>query len=524
MTVAKHPIALVLFGLAVSWSAGIGAAVIEPELEAAMQTSADVPFIAQFSERVDLSAFPGQGQGGGMQLAALLWALHTQAETSQKNAVELLKAGGATRIIELWSINALAATGSPDVVRDLAALPEVETIKLDATLAAPGPAPAASAPLEWNLEAVNTPAVWDQGLTGAGSVVAGMDTGVDAQHPDLADRWRGGSNSWFDPNGEHPTPYDRSGHGTGTMSVAVGGDAGGTSIGVAPGAKWIAVKIFNDAGVASLSGIHQGFQWLLDPDGNPATADIPDVVNNSWGFPNLAGQCYLEFQPDLEVLQAAGILVVFAAGNQGSLGSVSPANNPDGFGVGAVDSTLSVTWTSSIGPSPCDGSVFPEVVAPGVGVRAADLGSGYLSVSGTSFAAPHAAGAIALLRQAHPDASVGALEQALMASATDIGPAGADNTSGHGLLNLPVALDLLGTLSPPGPVCTDVDGDTFFAEADCGMPVDCDDLDPAINPAACDIKGDGIDQNCDGVDRLSGQPCPTANGGTGGGNGKNQNK
>jgi bacillopeptidase F len=351
-----------------------------------------------------------------------------------------------------------------------------------------------------------------------------MDTGVDAQHPDLADRWRGGSNSWFDPNGEHPTPYDRSGHGTGTMSVAVGGDAGGTSIGVAPGAEWIAEKIFNDAGVATLSGIHQGFQWLLDPDGNPATADIPDVVNNSWGFPNLAGQCYLEFQPDLEVLLAAGIAVVFYAGNQGSLGSVSPANNPDGFGVGAVDSTLTVTWTSSVGPSPCDGSIFPEVVAPGVGVRAADLGSGYLSVTGTSFAAPHVAGAIALLRQADPDASVAALEQALTASATDVGPAGADNTAGYGLLNVPLALELLGTLPPPGPVCTDFDGDGFFAEPDCTMPVDCDDLDESVNPAVCDIKGDGIDQDCDGVDRLRGKSCPTAGGDTGGGNGNNKNK
>ena len=260
MTIAKHPIALAMFGLAVPWSTVVGAAVVDPELEAAMQTGADVAFIAQFSERVDLGAFPGQGQGGGMQLAALLWALRNLADASQESAVELLKAGGANRIIKLWSINALAATASPDVVRELAALPEVETIKLDATLAAPGLAPAASAPSEWNLEAVQVPAVWDQGLTGAGSVVAGMDTGVDAFHPDLVGRWRAGSNSWFDPNGEHPTPYDRSGHGTGTMSVAVGGDAGGTSIGVAPGAEWIAVKIFNDAGTASLSGIHQGFQ------------------------------------------------------------------------------------------------------------------------------------------------------------------------------------------------------------------------------------------------------------------------
>jgi len=127
------------------------------------------------------------------------------------------------------------------------------------------------------------------------------------------------------------------------------------------------------------------------------TDDVPDVVNSSWGFPNLAGQCYLEFENDLKVLKAAGIAVVFSAGNQGTLGSVSPADNASGFAVGAVDSALNVASTSSRGPSACDGSLFPELVAPGVGVRAADLTLGgyaqnpYATLSGTSFAAPHVA-------------------------------------------------------------------------------------------------------------------------------------
>ena len=118
-----------------------------------------------------------------------------------------------------------------------------------------------------------------------------MDTGVDYLHPDLAQRWRGGPNSWYDPNGEHATPYDHTGHGTQVMGIMVGGDAGGASIGVAPGARWISVKIFNDAGYSSISIIHEGFQWLMDPDGNPDTNDAPDVINNSWGYPNDAGIC-----------------------------------------------------------------------------------------------------------------------------------------------------------------------------------------------------------------------------------------
>ncbi len=499
------------------------AGVIEADLHQAMQAGGDVTFIVQFSNQIDPASFPGKGKGKGVELASMLWALRNQADSSQATAVELLKGKGAKRLIQLWSINALAATASPEAIQALAALPEVDGIKLDDTLAAPSPQPAAAATPEWNLDSIRASELWNAGFDGTGTVVANMDTGVDVDHPDISTSWRGGSNSWFDPNGEHLSPYDKAGHGTQTMSLMVGGDAGGSSIGVSPGAQWIAVKIFNDAGVASLSGIHQGFQWLLDPDGNPGSNDIPDVVNNSWGFPNLVGQCYTEFSADIAVLKAAGIAVVFSGGNQGSLGSVSPGDDPESFAVGAVDSSLNVASTSSRGPSACDATFFPEVVAPGVSVRVADLTFGgvfpdsYASVSGTSFAAPHVAGTMALLRQADPGTSVAALEQALTGSAVDLGLAGADNVSGYGIIDAVAANDLLA--GNPGPICTDADSDGFFAEAGCGTALDCNATDAGINPDACDIKGDGIDQNCDGVDRTKGKSCPVSDGGGGGSTG-----
>jgi len=418
----------------------------------------------------------------------------------------------------LWSINGLAVTARANVIQQLAALPGVERIDPDATVQAPAPAEGAASAAEWNLEAVRAPEFWGMGYTGVGIVVASMDTGVDVDHPDLASRWRGGGNSWFDPSGEHATPYDKTGHGTQVLSLAVGGDAGGTSIGVAPGAQWIAVKIFNDAGVASLSAIHQGFQWVLDPDEDPATDDFPDVLNNSWGFPELMNQCYTEFEADLEVLKAAGINVVFSGGNKGpaSSSSVSPANNPEGYAVGAVDSLLNVASTSSRGPSACGATLYPEVVAPGINVRAADLTFGglfpdsYAWVSGTSAAAPHVAGSMALLREAFPNASVSELEQALQDSAIDLAQAGPDNDSGYGLVDVVAASELLSTQPPPPPppTCTDGDSDSFFAEMDCGTLLDCNDSNAGINPDACDIKRDGIDQDCDGVDRRKGKSCP----------------
>jgi bacillopeptidase F len=374
--------ALLLYAMATVslWGQGLQAATMTSELQQAVKEGEDVAFIVRFAERVDLGAFHAQGRGRGVELAALIQALRNTANASQGPAITFLQGAGAKRVVQLWSINALAVTAKADVIQQLLGLPGVDSISLDATVEAPAPATATASTSEWNLDVVRAPEFWGLGYTGTGVVVASMDTGVDVNHLDLASRWRGGNNSWFDPNNEHATPYDKSGHGTQVMGLAVGGDAGGTAIGVAPSAQWIAVKIFDDSGTASLSGIHEGFQWLLDPDGAPATDDAPHVVNNSWGFPQLLDQCYLEFETDIEVLKAAAIAVAFSAGNKGPAGasSESPANNPEGFAVGAVDSALSVASTSGRGPSACSGTLYPEVVAPGVNVRTADLTAGGL--------------------------------------------------------------------------------------------------------------------------------------------------
>lgn len=458
----------------------VQAGVIEPALQQAMQGGEEVSFIIHFEEQLDLSAFPGRGKGKGLELASLLWALRNQADSSQAEAIELLKVRGVKRLIQLWSINGLAATAYPAVIEEVASLQGVGDIVLDTALAAPSPDPAVATTPEWNLDMIRAPEFWNNySVDGHGTVVASMDTGVDLLHLDLADSYRGGGNSWFDPNGQHETPHDRagvvySGHGTQVTSLMVGGDASGTSIGVAPGAQWISVKIFNDAGLASLSAIHQGFQWLLDPDGKPGTNDQPDVVNNSWGFPTKVGECYTEFEPDIQVLKIAGIAVVFSAGNQGTLGGVSPANNPSSFAVGSVDESENVAGTSSRGPSACGGTIFPDIVAPGVSVKAADLTTGglyplsYVNVFGTSFAAPHVSATMALLRKAYPEATVEQLEQALMDSAFDPYVNGPDDTYGYGIVDAVEAYNKLA--GQTFPVCTD------------------------------EIKHDGIDQDCNGYD------------------------
>jgi bacillopeptidase F len=419
------------------------AGVLSPELQSLLPSLTDqdeISVIITLSDRVDIHLIRDKSKPA--RRSKIIKALKSKADSTQKPLKEFLRAKGVGRVTSLWVINGIAATLSVEVLREVERRPEVEEIKLDASFKAPSLTFGGPVLPEWNILAVQAPDLWNLGFRGEGIVIANMDTGVDPDHPDLKDKWRGGTNSWFDPNEEHKIPYDAHGHGTQTMGLMVGGNAGGTAIGVAPAAKWIGVKIFNDLGNASLSAIHQGFQWLLDPDHDPDTDDAPDVVNHSWDLGNVNG-CSLEFQTDLQVLKAAGISLVFAAGNSGSNPSTSssPANNPEGFSVGAVDESFLIAPSSSRGPSACDESTYPKVVGPGVNVKTSDLTFGgvfpdsYAFVSGTSFSAPHISGTMALLLSALPGATVEMVESALKQSALDLGASGPDNVYGYGFVD-----------------------------------------------------------------------------------------
>ena len=394
------------------------------------------------------------------RINSVVRALQLKADTSQRDIRSLVETrrveGKVTDVTYFWIFNGLAVSATPDVIQELAARPEVLRITPNESIQAPPLLPSQQGQIgvssvQANLALLNIPALWDLGYRGEGIVVANMDTGVDINHPDLGPKWRGGTNSWFDPYGQHPTtPTDiasgSSGHGTQTMGILVGGEDGGVAYGVAPEAKWIAVKIFKDNGSATADGIHDGFQWLLDPDGNSGTPDAPHVVNNSW---IAALGCNLEFQLDLQALRAIGILPVFAAGNYGptSSTSTSPANYPEAFAVGAINNSSIIKSDSSRGPRPTpppncnDGTVFPEVVAPGVSIHTTDRFGFYTNSSGTSFAAPHVAGGLALLLNSYPSLTVTEQENALLNSTVDLGAIGPDNTYGQGRIDMFAALE-----------------------------------------------------------------------------------
>ena len=419
-------------------------AVIDPALAQVLNAAApdqNVNVIVYLKDQLDPRTIRGRDRRESHRL--VIEGLRNKSESTQIQVRTLLKdreaRGTARKYTPLWIVNGVAVSAHSSVIDEMARLPSVGRIILDATISAPRPVVVTAASTEPNISRINAPALWNLGYYGQGIIVASMDTGVDYTHPDVSAQWRGGTDSWYDPYGQHAVPTDMNGHGTGTMSVMVGGSNGGTAIGVAPQAKWIAVKIFDDAGNATLSAIHQGFQWLLNPSGNAAAPNAPDIVNNSWSF-NAVG-CYLDFEPDLQSLVAAGITPIFAAGNLGpnSPSDVSPGNNPSAFAVGATDNTDLIASFSSRGPTSCGRSssvTYPAVVAPGVNVRMADLYGLYVTASGTSFSSPEVAGGLALLLSAFPNLTVAQQENALISTAQDLGPVGADNSYGRGRIDL----------------------------------------------------------------------------------------
>ena len=437
----------------VSTTVASQAGTVSPELERALThrgTHADIAVIIHFHNPLDLQPL-ATGDRSQRDNRVML-ALKAHAKNNLEAIASLLHEVQASQVKDLWMSNAIAVTVPAFQINKLASHGQVERVDPDTfvqggrpqrtppsrTDSAGAPSLAVvgdstvihaltvttpalrSAKVGWNIAAVHAPDVWQRGYSGQGVVVASMDTGADLAHPDLRSKWRGGTNSWFDPHGEEATPYDATGHGTQALGVMVGGP----EIGVAPNARWISVRLFNGKGRASMSDIHLAFQWLLDPDGDPATVDAPDVVNASWALMGRGtGHCTLEFNDDIRVLRSAGIAVVFAAGNDGPMPATSnsPGNNPGVVSVGAIGRDMEVDRQTSRGPSACTGSAFPTLMAPGVQVRTADLSHGgqpsYTTTSGSSLAAPHVSGVLALLAGAFPTASVAQLEGALEHSA-----------------------------------------------------------------------------------------------------------
>lgn len=312
------------------------------------------------------------------------------------------------------------------------------------------------------LQAIRAPEVWNLlGFDGTGVLIGSFDTGVDGNHPALSSRWRGNhepwQECWLDVLGTGTTfPTDTHSHGTHTTGTMTG-LAPDDTIGVAPGAEWIACNAINQGvGAAFDNDVITSFQWFADPDGNSLTNDdVPDVVQNSWrineGFGGDYTDCDSRWWAAMDNCEAAGVVLCFSAGNEGSSAMTigSPADRAttltNAFSIGAVDATnygwpYPIAYFSSRGPTGCfapgPNLIKPEVCGPGVDVYSSVPGGGYEGGwDGTSMSGPHVAGTVALMRQANPNLDVETIKTILMETARDEGTTGEDNTYGHGFID-----------------------------------------------------------------------------------------
>jgi len=376
-----------------------------------------------------------------------------------------------------YLVNALEVDAGPFVRLWLAAQPEVDRVLLSPELrplpeqppVTTGSATGPDEP-EWNLVDIGAPQVWQAfGARGAGIIIGQSDSGVDGAHPELSAQYRGAQvasptgndYNWYDPWNASPAPTDIGGHGTHTLGSILG-----RTVGVAPDASWIGCvnlgrNLGNPPRYLDCLQFHLApFPQAGDPlrDGRPEWG--ANVLNNSWGCPEIEGCDPTSLLAAVRALRAAGVFVVASAGNDGSACSTiaDPISLYDEvFTVGAIDEFGEIAPFSSRGPVLADGSgrIKPDIVAPGMGVLSAMPGGTYEYNSGTSMAGPHVAGVVALLWSADPTliGDIDRTERILAQTATPLddqpglyacGNPGEtpNNVSGYGLINAYAAVEL----------------------------------------------------------------------------------
>ena len=405
--------------------------------------------------------------------AVIVTALQDASNFAQAPILQWLDArpnGDVANVQAFWITSVIALDATPATLLALAARNDIALVAPDYEIELITPTSmeddttgTTRGAIEQGVIAVGAPDVWAMGYDGTGVIVSNIDTGVDGSHPALANRWRGlnplysGHPEWafYDPYlGNHDFPYDGGSHGTHTMGSITGG-LPGDQIGVAPGAEWVACAPIDRSGIAqTVADAILSFQWIADPDGNSLTSfDVPHTCSNSWGLVTGHGypECDQTFWAFIDNAEAAGVIVLFSAGNEGSSGLRRPGDRAyddyRSMAVAAVDpyNGNSIASFSSRGPTNCTisgaSAIKPEIAAPGVSTRSCVPGGGYSVYDGTSMASPHVNGVLALMMQANPDLTGQQAKQIIYDTAIDEGSPGKDNDYGYGMIDAVAAVE-----------------------------------------------------------------------------------
>jgi type VII secretion-associated serine protease mycosin len=351
-------------------------------------------------------------------------AAATTATRPAQRGFEIVLDHGQPRV-ELYTTNVYgAAAFDPLNTGDV-----VETREVDSPVAALG-LPDPLRPQQWALDNVPYEETWSH-TNGAGVIVAVVDTGVRADHEDLAGRVLPGHD--FVGNGDGRTDPD--GHGThvaGIIAANAGNDIG--IAGAAPGVHILPVRVLDDHGSGSMSTVAAGIIWAANHGAR--------VINLSLGGDVDSQGTRLA----MEYANSKGAIVVAAAGNYGNQGDqpTYPGADPEAVAVAAVDAGLHHPGFSNTG-------AYVDLAAPGVGVLStwSSARNAYAYADGTSMATPYVSAAAALVIATNPALKPAQVAATLESTARDLGPAGPDGAFGHGLVN-PLAAVIAATPKPPG--------------------------------------------------------------------------
>ena len=424
--------------------------------------------LVDLTEQLDLRSFVRQARASSDSKAktrdAVVTALESVAARQQERLRPLLDrliaSGAIGDVRPVAVVNRVVVEGTAEGLLAIGTSDEVAAVRPDwtsereasRTAGVPGETnpPLGSSFRSWAIDAMKAERLWHLGFDGKGITVAIIDTGAFESHEQLRDRRVSGVRGWFDPVLGSTVASDRHGHGTGVLSLAVGGNPDGRVVGVAPGALW-AAALGNWKDFYSRSRMTLAADWIL-------RVARPDVLVNAWSHDE--GPCNDFDRPFIDAWKASGIFVVFPAGNGGPLRATgeSPAQlggiYPRGgaaFSVAALLEQGGPSPLSSRGPSRCGSFPFPTLAAPGTDLPMAspDGPRAYVRGEGTSLSAALVGGAAALLLQAAPETDPETLERVLVASTRDVAPDGQDDATGAGAIDLEAALALL--LAKPRP-------------------------------------------------------------------------
>jgi thermitase len=284
--------------------------------------------------------------------------------------------------------------------------------------------------LQYNMLAIRAPQGWVYSTGSSAVTIAIVDSGVDMTHPDLLGKIVAGYNFVTSEEDEKNNPSDDYGHGTHVAGLAAAfGNNGIGMAGTSWGARIMPVKVLNSSGLGTYANAAAGIVWAADQGAR--------VINLSFG--GSAPSSVLE--DAVNYAAARGIVLVGAAGNNGSPSVLYPAAYPAVIAVSATNSSNQRAIFSNYGPQ-------IELAAPGAGIYSLHLGGGYMTRNGTSMSAPQVSGLAAILLGLPGNASASAVRSQMQASALDLGPAGWDSEFGFGLIQMDAAILLAPTLTP----------------------------------------------------------------------------